>query len=115
LIRCTHGDYVVDLNPRPYGSLALAIGAGLNLPAIWTDLLLGRRPVVGTARVGVRYRAESHDYKALVSAVIAGRIADALRIARPRRRTVHAIFSFREPAPVLTAFEILKAGRLAKT
>ena len=27
--------YAIDMNPRPYGSMALAIGAGANLPAIW--------------------------------------------------------------------------------
>ena len=41
-IRRPEGDYVIDLNTRFYGSLALAVGSGLNLPAIWVDLLLGR-------------------------------------------------------------------------
>ncbi len=107
LIRGADGPHVIDLNPRPYGSLALAIGAGLNLPAIWVDLLLGREPRVATARVGVRYRAEVRELRALVSALMRGRLADALAIARPRRRTVHAIFSLRDPAPALV---VLRRG-----
>ena len=38
--------YVIDVNPRIYGAIGLAIAAGQNLPAIWTDLLLGRTPLV---------------------------------------------------------------------
>jgi len=32
----------IDLNPRVFGWLALAVAAGANLPAIWCDHLLGR-------------------------------------------------------------------------
>jgi predicted ATP-grasp superfamily ATP-dependent carboligase len=101
LIRTAEAFHLIDLNPRPYGSLALALGAGLNLPAIWTDLLLGREPRIGAYRVGVRYRAELREGRALVSALARGRVADALAIVRPRRRTVHSIFSARDPAPLL--------------
>ena len=48
--------YAIDLNPRPYGSLALAIGAGANLPAIWCEHLLGSSPQAVTASPGVFYR-----------------------------------------------------------
>ena len=57
---------MIDLNPRPYGSLALAIGSGLKLPAVWADLLLGREPRLGAYRVGVRCRAEIREGRALV-------------------------------------------------
>lgn len=43
LIEDDHGSITpIDLNPRPYGSMSLAIGAGANLPAIWCDWVLGR-------------------------------------------------------------------------
>jgi predicted ATP-grasp superfamily ATP-dependent carboligase len=112
LLRSADDAYLIDLNPRPYGSLALAIGAGLNLPAIWVDLLLGREPRVGRPVVGVRYRAESREVKAFGQALRGRRIRQALAIARPRRRTVHAIFSLRDPAPVLVA--LMRAGRKAR-
>src|SRR5437588_11823474 len=56
-IRRPEADYVIDLNTRFYGSLALAVRSGLNLPAIWLDLLLGRTPRIGSYRIGVRYRS----------------------------------------------------------
>jgi ATP-grasp in the biosynthetic pathway with Ter operon len=43
LIEDDHGSITpIDLNPRPYGSMSLAIAAGANLPAIWCDWVLGR-------------------------------------------------------------------------
>jgi predicted ATP-grasp superfamily ATP-dependent carboligase len=113
LIRTAERAHVIDLNPRPYGSLALAIGAGLNLPSIWVDLLLGREPRIGVYRTGVRYRAEVRELRALAAALSRGRIAAALQILRPRRRTVHSIFSLRDPAPILAVVR-RASGRLAK-
>jgi predicted ATP-grasp superfamily ATP-dependent carboligase len=95
--------YLIDFNPRMYGSLALATAAGVNLPAIWLDLLLHRRPVVPEYEVGVRYRAEEKDVRALVRALARGRPGAALGGAIPRRRTAHAVFSLRDPLPVLTS------------
>ena len=53
-------DYVIDLNPRFYVSLTLAVAAGLNLPAIWTSLLLGlpfERAATAPACASARRRA----------------------------------------------------------
>ena len=113
LIRSAGAAYVIDLNPRPYGSLALAIGAGLNLPSIWVDLLLGREPRLGRYRAGVRYRAEVREGRALVAALTRGRLRETLAIIRPRPRTVHSIFSVRDPAPMLAVLE-RATGRLTK-
>jgi hypothetical protein len=95
--------YPIDFNPRIYGSISLAIAAGLNLPAIWTDLLLGREPDVGAYRVGVGYRTDSTDARALLAAWRSGGRAEALRGALPRRRTAHAVFSLRDPWPAAAA------------
>lgn len=105
LLRAADGDYLIDLNPRPYGSLSLAIGAGLNLPAIWTDLALGRAPAVGAYRPGVRYRAETREGRALLASLARGQLRQGLEIVRPRRRTIHALFSLRDPAPLLLLIE----------
>jgi predicted ATP-grasp superfamily ATP-dependent carboligase len=48
--------YVIDLNPRVYGSLALANAAGSELAVIWTRLLLGQDPGPATAGRDVLYR-----------------------------------------------------------
>lgn len=85
--------FVIDLNPRIYGSTALAIAAGHNLPAIWTDLLLGKtKPQPGPYRVGVRYRVEEDDFRAIVS-------TRDWRGLLPRRNTVHGVFDLRDPLP----------------
>lgn len=84
--------YVIDLNPRIYGSTALAIKAGHNLPAVWADLLLGGEPAPGPYRVGVRYRVEEDDIRAILK-------TRQWRGVLPRRDTVHGVFSLRDPLP----------------
>jgi predicted ATP-grasp superfamily ATP-dependent carboligase len=107
--------YLIDLNPRIYGSLALAISAGLNLPAIWVELLLGRRPTLAGYRVGTRFRAEENDARALGVALASGQWS-AVRALAPRRRTAHAVFALRDPAPLLTTLGKLPrlTGRTSK-
>lgn len=99
--------YAIDLNPRMYGSAALAIAAGYNLPAIWVSLLLGGDPEPGDYRVGVHYRYEEDDARALLTEFKAGKRREALAGLLPRRRTVHAVFSLRDPLPAL---EVARKG-----
>jgi predicted ATP-grasp superfamily ATP-dependent carboligase len=113
-IRSSRGEhYLIDFNPRVYGSLALAVAAGLNLPGIWADLLLGRRPEVGGYRVGTRYRHEEFDARSLAWMLLRGEGLGALRGFMPRRNTTHAIFSLRDPMPLLTSVTTL-ARRLRR-
>ena len=46
------GWHAIDMNPRPYGSMALAIGAGCNLPALWCRHLLGAPVACHTGYAG---------------------------------------------------------------
>ena len=108
-IRTSHGEYVIDLNTRFYGSLALAVRSGLNLPAIWVDLLLGRTPRIGTCRPGVRYRSEQRDLRAIVHRFRSGQRVEALRACLPKPRTAHGIFSARDPLPFICRLAGLKA------
>jgi predicted ATP-grasp superfamily ATP-dependent carboligase len=102
--------FLIDLNPRIYGTLALATAAGLNLPQIWVDLLLGRRPKVGGYRIGVGFRHEEKDAQALVRLFMIGERQRALRGLLPQRGTAHAIFALRDPMPMLTS--MAKLARL---
>ena len=103
-IRSSGGEhYLIDLNPRVYGSLALAVAAGLNLPGIWADLLLGRHPDIQGYRVGTRFRHEENDARALARMLMDGDARLALQGLVPRRNTTHAIFSLRDPMPLLTS------------
>lgn len=93
--------HTIDFNPRPYGSLTLAIDAGANLPALWVDWLLGRDPAPVRARPNVRYRWEETEMLNALVAARAGRFADVARILTPRRGTTHAFFRTTDPAPLV--------------
>jgi predicted ATP-grasp superfamily ATP-dependent carboligase len=97
--------YVIDLNPRFYHSLGLAVAAGVNLPAIWASLLLDLPFHAGACRVGVRFRDEKDDPRAIWRELRRGEVR-ALRGLRPRRRTAHALFSIRDPRPALSLFGV---------
>lgn len=101
--------YVIDLNPRFYASLTLATAAGLNLPAIWASLLLGLPSEVSGYRSGVRFRDEKDDPRAILSAFRRGE-RRAARALVPRRRTVHSLFSRRDPRPALSIVSDLGAA-----
>jgi predicted ATP-grasp superfamily ATP-dependent carboligase len=100
--------YAIDLNPRVYISISLAIAAGLNLPAVWAALLLGQAPSVSDYATGVRWRSEPDDPRSILAGLRAGRRASSLLAALPRRRTTHAVFSWRDPGPVVTTLERIK-------
>lgn len=97
------GRTLIDFNPRAYGSLALALRAGANLPALWAGLVLGRMPAPVSYRAGVRYRLEHNDVRAIVALLRDGRVISGLSALRPRPRTAHGIFSLRDPGPVLVS------------
>ena len=114
-VRNPRGEYyLIDFNPRIYGSLGLAVAAGLNLPGIWADLLLGRQPSIGDYRVGVRFRHEENDLRALVRMLVNGEPRRAFSGAMPRRDTVHAVFSLRDPMPLQTSIERISKRRMMR-
>jgi len=59
---------LIDLNGRFYGSMALVLAAGPNLPAIWAALAMDRPPpLVGAPRDGVRYHWLESDLRRAVN------------------------------------------------
>jgi predicted ATP-grasp superfamily ATP-dependent carboligase len=97
------GRYLLDLNPRVYGSLPLAVAAGANIPAVWCDLLRGEDVPEHRARPGVRYRWIEGDLRSLRASLRAGRISlgEAAWALRPRRGTAHSTESLGDPRPTL--------------
>jgi predicted ATP-grasp superfamily ATP-dependent carboligase len=98
------GDQVIDVNPRVYGSLPLAVAAGANLPAIACRAAAGSSPSSPVrAREGVRYRWLEGDVRRLLHDVRTGALTAgaAARAMRPRRGTAHSIESLRDPGPGL--------------
>lgn len=100
---------VMDLNPRLFGWLALAVGAGADLPAIWCDFLLGRKRSPAVARAGIAYRWEEAEVCNFVSLSRRGEPRGAAAILMPHRRVVHAHFRWRDPVPLLARFADLAA------
>jgi FAD-dependent urate hydroxylase len=92
---------VLDLNPRFYGSVALAIAAGANVPAIWCEWLLGRDPSPTTARAGVHYRWEDADLRHALKVARGGNPGKAVALLRPRSHTTHPYFSRDDPGPLV--------------
>jgi predicted ATP-grasp superfamily ATP-dependent carboligase len=103
----------IDLNPRVFGWLTLAVEAGANLPAVWCDWVLGRNPDVAIARPGVRYRWEEAELAHFFWQLRHGDMVAAARVARPRRHVVHAHFRMRDPAPLVAQTLRLGAAKLA--
>ncbi len=102
----------MDLNPRLFGWLALAIRAGADLPAIWCDFLLGRKRAPVVARPGLRYRWEEAEACSLVWLLRQGHVRKAAALVLPRRDVVHAYFRWRDPAPLLARSAEMLARRL---
>lgn len=104
--------HLLDVNPRIYGSLPLAVAAGANLAALQADLLLGKAPPskLVRGRSGVRYRWIDGDLRHMVGLLKQGRVWPAVDTLVPRANTTHSIWSWRDPMPGLlrTKFMIQK-------
>src|SRR5436190_6084019 len=98
------GPYLLDLNPRVYGSLPLAVAAGANLLAVYCDLLRGVEREAVRARPGVFYRWVEGDLRHLFAGVRDGSVGlgAALRALRPRRGAAHSTESLSDPLPALS-------------
>lgn len=107
------GRFLLDLNPRVYGSMPLAVAAGANLPAILCDLVRGGEVDEVRARPGVGYRWVEGDLRALRALVRAGRldIVAALRALAPRRGSAHSVLTLRDPGPFFARLLYAVRGR----
>ena len=90
---------LIDFNGRLYGSLALGLRAGVNLPAAWAEVAGGREaPGRAEGRPGVRYQWLEGDLKAArgegrrAPAAVAGALAFAPRAG-------HSVWDPRDPGP----------------
>jgi predicted ATP-grasp superfamily ATP-dependent carboligase len=102
LLRRGTEELLIDFNPRFYGTLALALAAGVNLPALWVDLIRGVEIAPPpTYRVGVRFRAQWKDLRALATTVRAGGWGEATAGLVPRANTCHPVFNWDDPLPAI--------------
>jgi predicted ATP-grasp superfamily ATP-dependent carboligase len=87
---------VTDFNGRFYGSMALATGAGANLPALWANQALGRDGApTAPPRLGARFQWLNRDLAAAYGEgprALAGALALAPFAA-------HSMWNVRDPGP----------------
>lgn len=112
LLEHSNGRYAaIDLNPRVFGWLALALRAGVNLPALYCDWLCGRQALPLTAPAGVPYRWEDGDAAHLLWQLRHGRSRAAAAVLRPVSGTAHAYFDLADPGPLLARGLLLARKR----
>lgn len=104
---------LIDLNGRFYGSLALAVRAGANLPATWAALATGRDVAPVTAVGGVRYSWWDGDLRRALVERRGGVARDLAGALCAGVGAVHSVGRWRDPAPALTQARQLLAGRRA--
>lgn len=100
-LRPPGGDaHLIDLNGRFYGSLALAIRAGADLPAVWASLAMGADSVPQqVARPGVRFHALLADLKRARVQRRGGLLTDVAGVLAYSPGAVHSTWSTRDAAP----------------
>ena len=104
---------LIDLNPRVYGSLPLAVGSGFNLPALACQLAEGKPVASPPTAAGNRYRWIEGDIRNRWDAVRAGdeSLATALRDMTPHFDTSHSVFAMLDPGPTLAPLRFAASGR----
>jgi predicted ATP-grasp superfamily ATP-dependent carboligase len=100
---------VIDFNTRLYGTLALAVRAGCNLPAIWCRYLVQRDFVDAKAASGLRYRWEDGELFSLLRALARGERRTAGTIVRSPRDVVWAHYQPGDAGPLVA--RLLYLGR----
>lgn len=89
---------ITDFNGRFYGSMALATGAGANLPALWAAQALGLSDVTAAiARQGARFQWLNRDLAAGYAAGPLG-VLGALALAP---LSAHSMWAPRDPLPAI--------------
>ncbi len=97
------GPYLIDLNPRSFATISLAMESGANLVGIYCDLLMGRTCAPVRGRPGVFYRWLDADVRNVVARARTGAVsrAEAVRMLAPRRHTARGgPESLSDPGPL---------------
>lgn len=96
---------LLDFNGRFYGSLALALAAGVDFPVMWARMATGR-PVdrAPQARVGARYQWLGGDLRAAcASGSGPARARSTLGSILHATRSAHSIWRVDDPGPMIAA------------
>jgi predicted ATP-grasp superfamily ATP-dependent carboligase len=92
--------HLIDFNGRFYGSIALAIAAGVNLPVLTAEVALGRAPrEVVVARPGVRFQGLETDLRRARVERRGGLLLDVVDTLTYAPGAAHSCLSARDPKP----------------
>ena len=94
---------LIDVNPRFYGSLGLAVAAGADFPALWARMAMGQPVEPATARPGRRYQWLGGDLRRAVAAREGGLLRDLRGTARWAPGAAFGVWSWSDPGPALRA------------
>jgi len=99
---------LIDLNGRFYGSLALAVAAGPNLPAIWAALATDRIPPLSARPLaGLRFQWMEGDFRRALEERHGGIARDVWSCLSYSPGAVHSVWSKRDPRPLMHGIAVL--------
>lgn len=94
--------HLIDFNGRFYGSMALAVGAGINLPAIWASVASGRPAIGGvSAQAGLRFQWLAGDVRRCFAEDRADRLRTLRQTAGWSLGAIQSVLALRDPLPAL--------------
>lgn len=107
------GKYLLDINPRVYGSLPLAVTAGANLVGVYWDRVRGLPFEQTTPRLGVKYYWWEGDMRNMLSRWRAGDIRTSEAVRALRTTTgIRAVREFLDdPRPAMARVRYAAASR----
>lgn len=95
--------HLIDLNGRFFGSMALALRAGANLPDLWARRTLGESvPAPSDAETGVRFVWTAGDLRRAHAERRAGLVADVASVLRWLPGSVTSVWDPRDPGPTFS-------------
>ncbi|HEY1457646.1 MAG TPA: ATP-grasp domain-containing protein [Solirubrobacteraceae bacterium] len=93
---------LLDFNGRFYGSLALAIAAGVDFPTLWARLATERPlPPISQPAIGRRYQWFSRDLRASLSRADTSRLGGALGSIAHAVGSTHSVWRMNDPWPAI--------------
>lgn len=94
--------HLIDLNGRFYGSLALTLAAGVNLPVRWAALAMGDESMPRVeAPSGVRYQALEEDLRTVRHVHSGGLVSDLVAALRYAPGAAHSTLCLSDPVPTV--------------
>jgi predicted ATP-grasp superfamily ATP-dependent carboligase len=102
---------LIDFNPRYYGSLALAIAAGTDLPALWAELAADRETAQTVARPHLRYHWLGGDLRRAARERRGYLVGDLTSCLAFSIGAVHPAWSWHDPLPALLSGWLVVARR----